>query len=231
MRDASSTSVTWISKRLETVPNLEQKKGTQKLHSVASVNAKGQLKTRMLSCYCVMCLEYDECENKSYVDPFRLVNFLENPDETVDSGSEQADSESEDDQEENQFESSADDVSFSPPQNPLFEMISQDSVVAVRPHSQSLEDYFLFNVTSDGMVCLPDSVESFGHSQGTHIVEGFYYEHIKSNRKGSIYRKSANSAKIIIPVECVLYVGIDLVQDGGQYILQIQDHEDILCFI
>jgi hypothetical protein len=70
---------------------------------------------------------------------FRLVNFLENSDETVDSGSEQADTESEDDQEENQFESSADDVSFNPPQNPLFEMISQDSVVAVRPHSQSLE--------------------------------------------------------------------------------------------
>ena len=118
-------------------------------------------------------------------------------------------------------------------QNPLFEMISQDSVVAVRPHSQSLEDYFLFNITSDGMVCLPDTVESCGHrySQGTYIVEGFYYEHIKSNRKGSIYRKSANSAKIIIPVVCVLYVGIDLVHDGGQYILQIQDHEDIMCFI
>ena len=85
-------------------------------------------------------------------------------------------------------------------------------------HFTSTHDYFLFNVTSDGMVCLPDTVESCEHcySQGTHIVEGFYYELIKSNRKGSIYRKSANSAKIIIPVECVLYVGIDLVQDGGQ---------------
>jgi hypothetical protein len=50
-------------------------------------------------------------------------------------------------------------------------------------------------------------------------------------RKGSIYTKDMGSADVIIPEACVLYVGIELIPGEsilGSFILQTQDHEDIL---
>jgi hypothetical protein len=117
--------------------------------------------------------------------------------------------------------------------NIMYEMISKDSVVAVQPNNESLDDYFLFCATSDGMECLEDSVTCSGHEyhKGTHVLYGFYYQFVKSNRKGSVYKRSKGSDSIIIPFLCVIYVGIDLNEDGDSYLLQKQDHEDIMCSI
>ena len=40
----------------------------------------------------------------------------------------------------------------------MYDMICQDSIVAVSPNVESLSDYFLFHVTSEGVTCLKDNI-------------------------------------------------------------------------
>lgn len=113
----------------------------------------------------------------------------------------------------------------------MYDMICKDSVVAVRPNVESLSDYFLFHVMSDGVFTLTENTLDSGHhyQMGTKVVEGCYYNYIKSNRKGCSYKQCRS--RTIIPVGCVLYVGIDLTKEGDTFILEQQDHEDIMCSI
>ena len=62
---------------------------------------------------------------------------------------------------------------------------------------------------------IKEYLTSSGHlySAGTYILQGYYYELKKTNRKGSFYKQSFDS-KTTIPVECVLYVGIDMVKNS-----------------
>ena len=80
-------------------------------------------------------------------------------------------------------------------------------------------------------------VRSSGHAYaaGSRVLRGYYYELVKTNRKGCLYKpkKCSDDGSLVIPVGCVIYVGIDLDPDGdtGRYILQKEDHEDIMCAI
>lgn len=183
-------------------------KGTQKLHSVASTGVEGQVKTRLLTRYCQECIigKYENCENTAFVEPFELVRFLSDFQPSM---SDVIEEDSEDTEHSMETHETGE-------LNSTYEMISKDSVVAEQPNIESLDDYFLFCVTSDGMVCLEDTVACSGHEyhKGTHVLYGFYYQLVKSNRKGSFYKRSKRSDSIIIPVRCVIYVGIDLDEDG-----------------
>ena len=94
-------------------------------------------------------------------------------------------------------------------------------------------DYFLFHVTSNGMVCLKETATCLGHTyaMGTNVFYGFHYEFIKSSKKGCWYKKCNQDNNLIIPAGCVLYVGIDLATVKDSYWLQIEDHQDIMCAI
>lgn len=206
-------------------------KGTQKLHSVASTGVEGKVNTRLLTCYCPGCIggKYDDCQNKEYVEPFKLVSFTRHVATPGD-----ADPSDSSDEEGVMINEAAMDNNVD---NPMYEMIMEDSVVAVRPNIESISDYFLFHVMSDGVECLKENVGCSGHyyAAGSRVLRGYYYELVNTNRKGCLYkpRKDTDNGSLVIPVGCVIYVGIDMDPGGetGRYMLQKQDHEDIMCAI
>ena len=95
------------------------------------------------------------------------------------------------------------------------EMVSEDSVLSIWPNVKWLSEYFLFHMTSDGVMRLDDTIVSSRplYSKGTCILHGYYYDYIKYNQKGGIYKKVKDSAS-------VLYVGTDFAwTDGENFIL------------
>ena len=57
-----------------------------------------------------------------------------------------------------------------------------------------------------------------------------------SKNKNKFTEKKINLLKktnktLIIPAGCMLYVGIDLATEKDSYLLQIEDHQDIMCAI
>ena len=113
----------------------------------------------------------------------------------------------------------------------MADLICKNSVVAVRPNVESLSDYFLFEVTSDGVEHLEKTVISSGHcyAAGTKVLHGNFFNHVRSDKKGHSYRKAEENS--IIPAETVLYVGVDLDESKNLYILSGSDHEDIMCWL
>ena len=201
-------------------------KGTHTLHSVGSVGAEGKVETRFLSCYCLGCLnEIGDCENNSYVEPWKRVIFADVSLSVSESGQE-----SDDESEVEPENESVPEFLPTPTMSRMYEMISADSVVAVQPNVESLSDYFIFCVTSDGVKCLEEDEVCCGHTypKGTSVLYGFYYELKKTTRKGCFFKKG-DKTDLIIPVGCVIYVGIDLEEDADSYLLSHQDHEDIMC--
>lgn len=93
------------------------------------------------------------------------------------------------------------------------------------------QDYFLFHVESDGIVSLDHNVQSAGRtfSAGTRVPYGVFYDHVKTARKGQIFRKE--TCESVIPVGSVLYVCIELNVEArnGMYVLRSEAHEDIMC--
>ena len=65
-------------------------------------------------------------------------------------------------------------------------------------------------------------------SKNKNKFTSFYYEFIKSSKKGCWYKKCNQDNNLIIPAGCVLYVGIDLATEKDSYLLQIEDHQDIM---
>ena len=154
--------------------------------------------------------------------PFTLVSFSKNAYRPTDS---------DDDESVDELENSHDtgdvDVEFLP------SVYCKDSVVAVQPNVESKSYHFLFHVVSDGPYCLSENITCLGHlyQEGTKVLQGYYYEYVKSNRKGSIFMKSKSNYDILIPIGCVIYVGIDLLEEDSTLILHTRDHEDIMCSI
>ena len=76
-----------------------------------------------------------------------------------------------------------------------------------------------------------------------HEKKNCYFQKIKINllafiinsssqvKKGCWYKKCNQDNNLIIPAGCVLYVGIDLATEKDSYLLQIEDHQDIMCAI
>ena len=67
-----------------------------------------------------------------------------------------------------------------------------------------------------------------------HEKKNRYFQKIKINllkKKGCWYKKCNQDNNLIIPAGWVLYVGIDLATEKESYLLQIEDHQDIMCAI
>ena len=115
----------------------------------------------------------------------------------------------------------------------MYSMICKNMIVAVRPNIESLSDYFLFHVESDGVVTLTEEKTNFGHryARGTRVLLGYFYDLVSCNKKGSLYRIKGGNEDVLLPVESVLYVGVELSKVGKNFSLNVQDHEDIMCWL
>ena len=116
--------------------------------------------------------------------------------------------------------------------NLLNSMVFKDSVVALKPNKESFYDYFLLHVTSNGVIKSDGtSYDTDGHKypKDTTIITGYYYEYVKTTRKGLEYK--AKQLETTVPAASVLYTGIDLHTGKGGFLLTTEDHEDIMCSI
>jgi hypothetical protein len=114
----------------------------------------------------------------------------------------------------------------------MFDLICKDTIVAVRPNIESLENYFLLIVTSNGVVQLEQNIISSGqcYAKDTRVVNGNFFNLPRSDRKGHYYKKD-DVQESVIPVGSILYVGIDLEESRNLHVLRNEDHEDIMCWI
>ena len=171
--------------------------------------------------HCIPCIheDYTKCENKEYVEPFSSVTF----------GTDTEESDDEDNLSPSEEETYSNNDS-------LTNLIWKDSVVALKPSSDSNREYFLFHVTSDGVIELTETVHApeYGHTHfpGAKVIKGYYYSYTKTTRDGCFYKKLLKEA--IVPKESVLYVGVDLQSQGKSpelYLLKSVDECDIMCAI
>ncbi len=196
---------------------------TRKLHSVQSVNVDGNLNIRYLSCYCFPCLTYDfkNCENIAYVSPFKVVNF----------GGEQLTADPS-----NNYATDTEEPTNEVLHN-MYNLVCKGSFIAIKPGTDSLYDYHLFQVESEGIITITDETSApsdfnYTFALGDEVVVGHYYNYQKTTREGCLYKLDQRTATI--PKQSIVYVGIDVTpsqkkSSTGLYVLQTVDHEDILC--
>ena len=145
---------------------------------------------RELSCYCVPCIhgQFSECDNKSYVAPFKDVVFasdvhVANRDTDGNGGT--------------VLHSEAPVEDFTPTEHndSLQSIICSDTIIAIialMPSVQSLEDYYLIHVTSAGVVTSEeDQYCDFGHTflKGSDVIIGQLYKHQRSTKVGCTYKR------------------------------------------
>ena len=117
----------------------------------------------------------------------------------------------------------------------LSTLICFDSVVAIMPSVNSLDDYYLLYTTSEGVVTLEKDTQSeYGimYSKGSDVIFGHFYQYQRSTRDKCIYKMGKKQA--IVHKDSVLYVGVEVSvneKDPRLYILSCTDHEDILCAV
>ena len=191
--------------------------GTRKLHCVSSVGTPGTLKTRQLSCYCFSCLHghYLNCDNQDYVDNFKVVKFSDY------AGEDESDEhENESDEHENQVDQ-MDHADSEETYDMISTVVCKDSIVAIKPSSDSFYDFFLFHVTSDGVINIEDVATDnvFGHRypNGTKVICGYYYEAETVSRKSHRYKAKPES-QAVIPKDCVLYFGFELEKSESAFL-------------
>ena len=115
-------------------------------------------------------------------------------------------------------------------------VVCKDSVVAIRPDANALYDFFLLHVTSDGVKLieeLENTVDEFGHQNqyphSTKVITGYYYE---QHQAGNPHQYKPNTkATAIIPKDCILYFGIELIKSRHGFTLSNSDYTDIMCAI
>jgi hypothetical protein len=113
-------------------------------------------------------------------------------------------------------------------------MVTSDSVVAIKPDTNSILDYFLLSVTSDGVETLDKQETSdFGHvyPKGTKVIKGNYMEYKRSSRKDLIFTRDSRTA--IVPYASLIYCALELIpgKEQNQYLLSNEEHTEILCSI
>jgi hypothetical protein len=67
---------------------------------------------------------------------------------------------------------------------------------------------------------------------GTPVVSGYYYEVVKTTRKGSSYKPVNKASILVIPAGCVICRSGLIVVDKnvpGSFLLNSQDHEHTMC--
>ena len=113
-------------------------------------------------------------------------------------------------------------------------VVCKDSIVAIQPSSDSFYDFFLFHVASEGVVNIEDVANDndFGLSypKGTKVICGYYYEAETVSRKSHKY-KAKTESKAVIPKDCVLCFGLEVVKSGSDFLLSNDDYIDMMCAI
>ena len=92
------------------------------------------------------------------------------------------------------------------PQFDMSSLVVEDSVVAIRANLESLDDYYLFHVTSAGVETLSEDRRSMhGHfyAKGSEVIIGNYYNYKKSTRTGCIYKR--DTVVTLVHKDTILY--------------------------
>ncbi len=113
----------------------------------------------------------------------------------------------------------------------------QGTVVAVNTDLNSISDYELLLVTSEGLMVLPESSsDDYNHQYpaGTVVLRGHYFDKIAESRRN--YKYKLLDVKIaLIPKRAVIYVCVEHQETTFRhqkvYMLDYKDHEDILMCI
>ena len=200
--------------------------GTQKIHAACSVNMPGRILVNELSCYCTECINGSQnCEWKDYVQPMKVEHFVDGVDaHNVHESGEASQVEAMD---------TSDDACDSADEW-ISAVITKNSVIAIRPNSASVHDYFLFHVTSNGIEEVTESpaTDVYGnyYPVGCKVARGFYYEHVKTNASGCFY-KGTSDKLALVPKGSILYYDIEMTESNEMYFLPKDTHEDIMCSV
>ena len=111
----------------------------------------------------------------------------------------------------NEAESDMMDHIESPALTALASMVTCNSVVVIKPDSNSLLDYFLLSVTSGGGVTLDEEETSdFGHlfPKGAKVIKGNYLEYKKSTKRDLC--SSRDTLNAIVPYASLIYCALEL---------------------
>lgn len=102
--------------------------------------------------------------------------------------------------------------------------------MAVRPNIESVYDYFLFKVESDGIIQLASNTvdeNGLSYPAGSQVLDGFFFELLKESKKGSTYRLSSKQS--YIHKDTVLSIGVDLSNlDDGLHCLDQLGHNEVM---
>lgn len=188
------------------------------------MNQNGQLQIRNLSCYCAECMKNNskDCINLSHVSPFSKVSF--SPDAPSTSSSGMSEPLINVPVLENEFSVEGDETVS------LASLAVRGSIVAVRPNMESVYDYFLFKVTSDGIMKLTTNTSDgngLPFTAGSEVLGGFFFEIDKETCKGSFYRLLKKQS--YIHKDTVVSVGIELDElDSGMWCLKPLGHAEVM---
>ena len=205
-------------------------RGTKKLHQVGSGRTDGIVFTRGLSCYCCFCIEekYEQCLNKDIVGSMGKQTFSPNAcrihldvprpqDESEDVSN--VPIQSEDDKTEEGFQSSV----------TIWELVTKNSVVAVRPEKLGIYDFLLFHVVSDEpRVLETEEQDECGHLLpiGSKVLSGHYYDFHKEMKTGALCK--LNKRLAFIHCDCIIYVEVDPSARKQAYFLPTEVYQDII---
>ena len=205
-------------------------KGTKKLHQISSCGTNGVINVRELSCYCFNCLQnnYTECQNQGIVNAMSSESFSPDaPCITVSSQSEKAPDRRDSGSTQgtallNEEEHEKTDAIL------MHELVTENSIVAVRPLKIGLYDFFLLEVTSEKV---KDEVDEFGTSfpKGSQVFRGNYFDFHREMKAGSMYQ--LNKKHAIVYSDSIFFVGVELVAKRRQHFLTNDTHQDIISVL
>ena len=83
--------------------------------------------------------------------------------------------------------------------------------VAIRPGADSLYDYHLFKVESDGIISVTEQTQAhpdFNHTfaPGEEVIVGNYYNYPKTTREGCMYMYKVDQRTAIIRKQSIIHV-------------------------
>ena len=195
--------------------------GTRSLHNVISIGTDGSLLVRQLSCYCASCLQhnYEQCSNKAHVEAPKKVSFGHRSDHVDDLAIDEND--------QHELDESVLGISH---------QIHRDSVVVIRPPNDSLSDYLLVHVTSEGVIPLTEDIAlecGQPYIPDINIVIGYIYDYQRSNRRGLTYRGNPSKLTFVFQEHLISVLEDSQLQKlrGQNWLLSHVHHEDILHLI
>ena len=191
-------------------------KGIRKLHSVVTSPRQLKVHVRQCSCNCGECLyeNYPDCKNKEYVDDFREVKLEREASAAV-------------------THSQADQTPEAQPVHlHVADLVSKDSIIAIAAEDDSY-DYYLLNVTTDGVVVLTrDETDDYGSffQAGNAVEKGNFF--LRNNLIDTTFKLDIKKTTIVYP-GTVRYVCSELKKKGRRrnevYQVPVDVHEDIIA--